>query len=92
MQMQSNTNGITLRRTAEGWEFSSELAFENFIWENLEELLGLLPIQRQYMIRGEICDILAITPQNQLVIIELKNTEDRYVVQQLTRYYDSLIE
>lgn len=90
--MQSDFNGVTLRRIAGGWEFSSELALENFIWDNLEEALGFLPLKRQYIIRGEICDILAVAPQKQLVIIELKNAEDRYVVQQLTRYYDSLLE
>jgi RecB family endonuclease NucS len=90
--MQSGFNGVTLRRIAGGWEFSSELALENFIWDNLEKALGLLPLKRQYIIRGEICDILAVTSQKQLVILELKNAEDRYIVQQLTRYYDSLIE
>ncbi|NES07786.1 MAG: hypothetical protein F6K22_36360, partial [Okeania sp. SIO2F4] len=35
-------------------------------------------------------DILAISEERQLAIIELKNLEDRYVVQQLTRYYDNL--
>ncbi|MBD1918313.1 MULTISPECIES: endonuclease NucS domain-containing protein [Cyanophyceae] len=90
--MQSDFIGVTLRRIAGGWEFSSELALENFIWNHLEEVLGLTPLQRQYIIRGEICDILAIAPQRQLVIIELKNAEDRYVVHQLTRYYDGLFE
>lgn len=90
--MQSDFIGVTLRRIAGGWEFSSELALENFIWNHLAEVLGLTPLQRQYIIRGEICDILAITPQRQLVIIELKNVEDRYVVHQLTRYYDGLFE
>lgn len=90
--MQSDFNAVTLRRTSGGWEFSSELALENFIWDNLEIALGLIPLKRQYVIKGEICDILAITSHKQLVIIELKNAEDRYVVQQLTRYYDSLIE
>ncbi|MGG6241599.1 endonuclease NucS domain-containing protein [Nodosilinea sp. AN01ver1] len=90
--MQSNLIGVTLRRIAEGWEFSSELALENFIWNHLDEVLGLTPLQRQYIIRGEICDILAISSQRQLVILELKNAEDRYVVHQLTRYYDGLFE
>lgn len=36
------------------------------------------------------CDILATDLNKQLVVIELKNTIDRYIVQQLTRYYDSL--
>jgi RecB family endonuclease NucS len=90
--MKSDFNGVILRRIAGGWEFSSELALENFIWDSLEELLGLSPLKRQYFIRGEVCDILAVTTQRQLVILELKNAEDRYIVQQLTRYYDSLIE
>lgn len=90
--MQTGLNGVTLRRIDGGWEFSSELALENFIWDNLDAVLGLIPLKRQYIVRGEICDILAVTPQRQLTVIELKNAEDRYVVQQLTRYYDSLIE
>jgi len=35
---------------------------------------------------------LALNSSKQLVILELKNTEDRYVVQQLTRYYDNLLD
>ena len=70
--------------------FKSELALEEFVWENLWELLSLTPIARQYYIEGQLCDILATDLNKQLVVIELKNTEDRYIVQQLTRYYDSL--
>lgn len=44
------------------------------------------------MVNGEVCDILAIDTLGGLVIIELKNGEDRYVVQQLTRYYANLLE
>jgi Endonuclease NucS len=58
----------------------------------LDRLLNLSPISRQYRIGTEICDILATDNQGKLTIIELKNTEDRYVVQQLTRYYHGLIE
>ena len=36
------------------------------------------------------CDLLAVNRAGELVIIELKNSEDRYIVQQLTRYYDAL--
>ena len=35
---------------------------------------------------------LATDSYGKLTIIELKNTEDRYIVQQLTRYYHGLIE
>ncbi len=81
-----------LRKTTERWAFESELALENFAWANLEELFGLTPLDRQYCSKGEFCDILALDKQKRLVIIELKNSEDRYIVQQLTRYYDSIIK
>ena len=80
-----------LRKTDFQWEFESELALENFVWANLEALLGLIPLKRQYCSNGEFCDILALDKEKGLVIIELKNSEDRYIIQQLTRYYDSLI-
>ena len=81
-----------LRETADRWDFESESALENFVWANLEELFGLTPLVRQYCSNGEFCDILALDKERCLVIIELKNSEDRYIVQQLTRYYDSLIK
>lgn len=85
-------SGAALRKTGEGWEFASEAALEDFIWENLQQLFGLTPLKRQYALKGEVCDILALDEQKQLVIIELKNAEDRYVIQQLTRYYDNLLD
>ncbi|MEA5447623.1 hypothetical protein VB780_03515 [Leptolyngbya sp. CCNP1308] len=72
------------------WAFHTEFNLEEFIWASLEPLLNLKPLARQYIIEGQVCDILAITPEQQLVVLELKNVEDRYVVQQLTRYYASL--
>ena len=36
--------------------------------------------------------IVAIDENKRLVVLELKNCEDRYIVQQLTRYYDALLE
>jgi RecB family endonuclease NucS len=85
-------SNVALRKTGEGWEFASEAVLENFVWENLQQLFGLTPLKQQYPVKGEICDILALNSSKQLVIIELKNTEDRYVVQQLTRYYDNLLD
>ncbi|MBD1877002.1 DUF91 domain-containing protein [Nodosilinea sp. FACHB-131] len=72
------------------WRFKTEFDLEEFIWANLEAFLNLKPLARQYIIEGQICDILATTSERQLVVLELKNVEDRYVVQQLTRYYASL--
>lgn len=71
-------------------EFSRESEFEDYLWENLEVLLNLRPLKRQYYSEGNFCDILAITSRKELAILELKVTEDRYIVQQLTRYYRSL--
>lgn len=90
--MTSKLGNVSLRKASEGWEFTSELALEGFIWERLEKLLQLKPFQRQSAVMGEICDILALTPERQLVILELKNTEDRYIIQQLTRYYANVLE
>lgn len=48
--------------------------------------------QRQYYLNNQVCDLLAVAQNNQLVIVELKNTEDRYIIQQLTRYYEAVLE
>ncbi|MEM6399807.1 MAG: recombinase RecB [Cyanobacteria bacterium P01_D01_bin.116] len=85
-------SGAALRKTGSGWEFASELALEDFIWENLSQLFKLTPLKRQHPAKGEYCDILAVDDNKQLTIIELKNVEDRYLVQQLTRYYDNLVD
>ncbi|MGD1713400.1 endonuclease NucS domain-containing protein [Dapis sp. BLCC M172] len=79
-----------LKKNADKWEFESEEDLENFVWENLQILFNLKPLKRQYPINAEKSDILAISEERQLAIIELKNIEDRYVVQQLTRYYENL--
>jgi len=42
-------------------------------------------------INGQICDILALDQDRGSVILELKNTEDRYILQQLTRYYNAVV-
>lgn len=67
------------------------MALENFAWANLESLFGLTALKQQYYSNGEICDILALDREGRLVVIELKNCEDRYIVQYLTRYYHSLL-
>jgi RecB family endonuclease NucS len=83
---------IVLHQTSSGWVFANEAVLEKFVWENLQQIFGLSPLRRQYTSKGEICDILAVDADNGLVILELKNAEDRYLVQQLTRYYSNLLE
>lgn len=82
----------SLKQIGDLWEFEKESDFEDFLWHNLETLLELKPLKRQYYIKGQYCDILAIGKNKELIILELKIAEDRYVVQQLTRYYHSLLE
>jgi RecB family endonuclease NucS len=83
---------VSLRKTGSGWEFESETVLEEFVWANLQQLLGLTPLKRQYRVSGQICDIVAVDENKRLVVLELKNGEDRYIVQQLTPYYDALLE
>lgn len=85
-------NFVRLRKSGSRWEFESETELEDFVWANLQQLLSLIPLKRQYRVNGQICDIVAVDENKQLVVIELKNGEDRYIVQQLTRYYDALLE
>ena len=83
---------MNLKKIGQGWQFENEEALEDFAWDNLRQLLGLTPLKRQYGVKGQICDILAVDDNKRLVVLELKNSEDRYIVQQLTRYYDALLE
>jgi len=73
------------------WQFDSELSLEDFVYAHLLKLLDLKPLARQFRLDSQVCDLLALSPQRQLVILELKNTEDRYIVQQLTRYYSAIV-
>ena len=85
-------SGVALHQTPSGWKFASEAALEKFVWGNLKQLFGVTPLKQQHVSNGEICDILAVGDDRGLVILELKNVEDRYLTQQLTRYYSSLLE
>ena len=81
-----------ISRTSEGWKFLSEAALEKFVCENLKMLFSADLLKQQYNCNGEISDILAVDRDKRLLIIELKNTEDRSIIQQLTRYHANLLE
>ncbi len=72
------------------WEFANETVLEEFIWDNLTAIFNLIPLERQRRINGERCDIISVSQNKQLVILELKNLQDRGIVQQLTRYYANI--
>ena len=84
-------SGVALRKTSDGWKFASEAALENFVWGSLPQMFGVTPLKQQHIVNGEICDILAVDGDRGLVVLELKNVEDRYLIQQLTRYYANLL-
>ena len=81
---------MALIQSRQGWQFRTESDLEEVVWRNLPRLLKLKPLKRQFSIRNSVCDIVATEPSKRLVIVELKNVEDRYVTQQLVRYYDAL--
>ncbi|MEL7037875.1 MAG: endonuclease NucS domain-containing protein [Cyanobacteria bacterium J06592_8] len=83
---------VTLRKTGFCWEFDSEEALEDFLFTHLDKILGWTVIERQYLVQSQRCDLLAIDETRRLIVIELKNVEDRGIVQQLTRYYHGLQE
>jgi RecB family endonuclease NucS len=85
-------SSAALRKTGSEWEFASEEGLEDFVEVHLQSLLGLTLIKRQFTVNEQRCDIIAVDENQRLVVLELKNGEDRYVVQQLTRYYDALLE
>lgn len=81
-----------LRKTGTGWEFENEALLEDFLQQHLQALLSLKVLAQQHTINGQICDLVAVSETGQLAILELKNQEDRYIHQQLTRYFDAFLE
>ncbi len=81
---------MTFIKSGQTWQFATESNLEEVVWRYLPELMNLKPVSRQFCISGKFCDIIAVDNFNRLVIVELKNTEDRYVVQQLVRYYEAI--
>lgn len=93
VEMTGYQRQYSIQRWANGsFRFEHESILEDFIWDNLNILFKANPLRRQHHVNGNYCDILAIGKRGNLIIIELKNDEDRYVVQQITRYYHRLIQ
>ncbi|MDY7007356.1 MAG: endonuclease NucS [Cyanobacteriota bacterium] len=74
-------------------KFQSEENLEDYIEDNFEKLFpDLYLVRRQYTINRQRCDLLCRSKlSKQLVIIELKNEEDRGLISQLTRYRKALL-
>ncbi|WP_254174570.1 endonuclease NucS domain-containing protein [Planktothrix pseudagardhii] len=85
-------NYFNLRKTGTRWEFEREETLEDFLFTRLQPVFSLTVLHRQYIVQGQRCDLLAVDADQRLVILELKNVEDRGIVQQLTRYYDAVLQ
>jgi Endonuclease NucS len=73
--------------------FESEQDLESYIEDRFEDIFpGLILLARQYTSANQRCDLICAKKSNkQLVIIELKNQIDRYIVAQLIRYRKALL-
>jgi hypothetical protein len=73
--------------------FDSEQDLESYLEDKFEEIFpDLNLLSRQYTSSNQRCDLICAKKENkQLVIIELKNQVDRYIVSQLIRYRKALL-
>jgi RecB family endonuclease NucS len=71
-------------------EFETERQLEKFFCDVVIFKLGLKFLANQYICKNGVCDILAKGNNNQLIIIELKNTKDSHIFEQITAYFDAL--
>ncbi|WP_338431838.1 hypothetical protein [Synechococcus elongatus] len=85
------SQGIQLITSGSDWKFANEGELERLVWACLPHFLGCQPLQRQFRVSNQCCDILAVS-QQRLTVIELKVAEDRYLIPQLARYFDALRE
>jgi hypothetical protein len=83
---------VRLQRSGDRWWFQTEADLEEFLWLRGEEIFGWRWLARQLAIDGQFCDLVAVDRDGALVVLELKNEEEKYIVQQLTRYFHALIE
>jgi Endonuclease NucS len=73
--------------------FESEQDLESYLEDNFEEIFPSLNLlARQYTSSNQRCDLICSKKANkQLVVIELKNQVDRYIIAQLVRYRKALL-
>ncbi|MBE9109528.1 hypothetical protein IQ273_08880 [Nodosilinea sp. LEGE 07298] len=80
-----------IKKIGERWDFLSEADLEEFVWKNLSQLLCLKPLARQHCSDNRNrFDILGLSEDKTLSIVELKLGIDDGIVSQLTRYHESV--
>ena len=71
----------------------SESLLEEFIWLNLDRLLKINPLKRQYIVNNKNrTDILGLTQEQNLAIIELKKKGGKGSIDQLIRYKGNILK
>ena len=71
----------------------SESLLEEFIWLNLDRLLKINPLKRQYIVNNKNrTDILGLTQERRLAIVELKKKGGKGSIDQLIRYKENLLK
>lgn len=75
-----------LRKAGLGWELETEEVLEDFSCQYINPLFRWKVLERQYTVNGQRCDILAVDQNQRLVIIELKNSEDRGILSNNLRH------
>lgn len=71
----------------------SESLLEEFIWLNLTQLLKINPLKRQYVVNNKNrTDILGITQERRLVIVELKKKGGKGSIDQLIKYRENVLK
>ena len=71
----------------------SELLLEEFIWLNISQLLQISPLIRQYIVnKKNRTDILGITKDRRLAIVELKKEGSKRSIDQLIRYRENILQ
>ena len=71
----------------------SELLLEELVWLNLSKLLQINPLKRQYTVNSQNrTDILGLTQEQRLAIIELKKKGGKGSIDQLIRYRDNVLK
>lgn len=83
---------VRLQQSGDRWFFQAEQDLEEFLWLKGEEIFGWRWLARQFAIDGQFCDLLAVDESGSLVVVELKNEEEKCIVSQLTRYFHALAE
>lgn len=92
MVASSNDISIKLKRVGETWFCENEAVLEDLLWRNLSYFLIWFPLKDNSRLMDRFVTSYALGKDGQLAILELKNIQDRYVVNQLTRYYAALME